>query len=170
MKAKVVLKQEVELVVEGKSKEEIEQWLSHTTPQQAMELTKAAGKSVFLDYTEEILITLPDDAKADYTIPYTAQGAALALDKLERRVIEDVKGNLISSEREQIKTLEDALGDSSSYALLDEFKKAKELIMEGNMEKQRSYRDTLLETAKQYDKEEYHKEADITREIAETLI
>ena len=169
MKAKVVLRQEVELIVEGKSKEEIHDWLSRTTPQQAIELTKAAGKSAFVDYTEEILITLPDNTKADYTIPYTPQSAASALERLERRVIEDVKGNLIPSEREQIKTLEDALDDSGSRALLEEFKKAKELILEGNTEKLYNYRITLLETAKQYEMEEYHTEAAITRKIAEIL-
>jgi hypothetical protein len=66
MKAKVRLTYSVELFVEGKSEEVIQDWLDCTTPEEAKNL---ATKRVREDYSEEILLKLDDNTPVDYTIP-----------------------------------------------------------------------------------------------------
>ena len=67
MKAKVRLTYSVEMFVEGKSEEAIEDWLSHTTPTEAKEF--AANNFVTEDYSEEIICGVQDNSVVDYVIP-----------------------------------------------------------------------------------------------------
>lgn len=66
MKCKVRLSYTVEMVVEGKSEEEIAEWLSCTTPSEAKEL--AGNNMVNEDYNEEIICNVRDDSVVDYVI------------------------------------------------------------------------------------------------------
>lgn len=66
MKYKVKLSYTVELFVEGKSEETVQDWLNYTTPSQAREL---AGKSISEDYNDEILCRVADNSIVDYIIP-----------------------------------------------------------------------------------------------------
>lgn len=66
MKYKVKLSYTVELFVEGKSEEAVQDWLSQTTPSQAKQL---AERSVYEDYSEEIICPVADNSVVDYIIP-----------------------------------------------------------------------------------------------------
>ena len=65
MKCKVRLTYEVEMFVEGKSEEEIQEWLLSTTPQEAKEM---ATRPVDEYYWEEIVDFVRDDSDVDYII------------------------------------------------------------------------------------------------------
>ena len=65
MKARVKLGYAVELVVEGKNEEAIQDWLECTTPEQAMELSEGLAKE---DYIEEILSPVAESSRVDYCI------------------------------------------------------------------------------------------------------
>ena len=67
MKCKVRLTHTVELYVEGKSEDQIQDWLAKTTPEGAY-LSTYENSEVYSDYTEEILYTVRDDAEVDYVI------------------------------------------------------------------------------------------------------
>ena len=66
MKAKVRLTYSVEMFVEGKSEEAIEDWLRCITPTEAKEL--AGNNFVTEDYSEEIICGVRDDSVVDYVI------------------------------------------------------------------------------------------------------
>ena len=68
MKCKVRLTYEVELIVEGKSGEAIQEWLLSNTPQEAKDLAYENGKIVSEYYEEEILCYVRDDSEVDYVI------------------------------------------------------------------------------------------------------
>lgn len=65
MKCKVRLTHTVEMYVEGKSEEEIQEWLLCTTPQEATEM---AGKAVDESYDEEIVCYVDENSEIDYVI------------------------------------------------------------------------------------------------------
>ena len=65
MKCKVRLMRAVELIVEGKSEEEIQDWLNQTTPEGAYLLADGA---VDEHYEEEIVCTVKDNTEVNYTI------------------------------------------------------------------------------------------------------
>ena len=65
MKCKVRLTYEVEMFVEGKSEEEINDWLLSTTPQETKEM---AIRPVDEYYWEEIVGYVRDDSDVDYII------------------------------------------------------------------------------------------------------
>ena len=65
MKCKVRLTRTVELFVEGKDEETIMDWLSQTTPEEAIH---AANGNVTEEYDEEILFEVRDDSVVDYVI------------------------------------------------------------------------------------------------------
>lgn len=67
MKCKVRLTHTVELFVEGKSEDQISDWLSRTTPEEAYLLSydNSQPKS---DYSEEIVCYVADDSVVDYVI------------------------------------------------------------------------------------------------------
>lgn len=64
MKAKVKLTHTVELVVEAETREQIEDWLNCTTPEEALDM---AGPITEF-YDEEIIQTMSDNAVVDYAI------------------------------------------------------------------------------------------------------
>ena len=64
MKARVKLSMTVVLTVEGKSEDSIMDWLSETTPQEALMLANHDVEDI--DYEEEILCTVLSNKKADY--------------------------------------------------------------------------------------------------------
>lgn len=66
MKCKVRLSYTIEMFVEGKSEEEIAEWLNNTTPSEAKEL--AGNNMVNEDYNEEIICNVRDDSVVDYVI------------------------------------------------------------------------------------------------------
>lgn len=66
MKYKVKLTHTVELFVEGKSMDDVQDWLNQTTPSQAKKL---ADRSVYEDYSEEIICPVADNSVVDYIIP-----------------------------------------------------------------------------------------------------
>ena len=66
MKAWVKLSMTVVLTVEGKSEDSIMDWLSETTPQEALKLANHDVEDI--DYEEEILCTVLSNEKADYVI------------------------------------------------------------------------------------------------------
>ena len=68
MKAKVRLTHTVEMFVDGKSKEEIQEWLTNTTPNEAKSFAEKNGKWVEEDYSEEIICSVRDDSYVDYKI------------------------------------------------------------------------------------------------------
>ena len=66
VKCKVRLTRTVELYVEGKSEEHIQDWLSQTTPEGAY---LAADGAVEEEYKEEILCFIREDSEVNYVIP-----------------------------------------------------------------------------------------------------
>jgi hypothetical protein len=68
MKCKVRLTHTVELYVEGKSEDQIQDWLAQTTPEEAYLLAYENSYTVESDYSEEIICTVRDDAEVDYVI------------------------------------------------------------------------------------------------------
>ena len=66
MKCRVQLTHVVTLVVEGKSEDQIQDWLNATTPEEAYLL--AYGGSPTTDYYEEIMCSVGENSKADYVI------------------------------------------------------------------------------------------------------
>ena len=68
MKFKVRLTHFVEMVVEGSSMEDVQEWLSNTTPNEAVKL---ATNSELVDesYDEDILFEVREDSIANFTIP-----------------------------------------------------------------------------------------------------
>lgn len=65
MKCKVRLTRTVELIVEGKSEEQIQDWLSETTPEGAY---LAADSGVDESYDEEIVCFVDDASEVNYVI------------------------------------------------------------------------------------------------------
>lgn len=65
MKARVRLGYTVELVVEGRDEEAIQEWLNSTTPEQAMELSEGMARE---DYIDEILSPVAENSSVDYCI------------------------------------------------------------------------------------------------------
>ena len=65
MKCKVVLTRTVGLIVEGKNKEAIMDWLRQTTPEEAYLLVDGAADD---SYDEEILYNVNNNVIADYVI------------------------------------------------------------------------------------------------------
>lgn len=68
MKCKVRLTHTVTLFVEGKSEEQIQDWLSGITPEEAYLLAYDNDKKVISSYDEEIVCAIRDDAEVDYVI------------------------------------------------------------------------------------------------------
>lgn len=66
MKCKVRLTHTVTLFVEGKSEDQILDWLAKTTPIDAY--LSSNGYSVNSEYDEEIVCVLRDDSEVDYII------------------------------------------------------------------------------------------------------
>lgn len=65
MKCKVKLTRTVELIVEGKSEEQIQDWLNATTPEGVY---LAANGNLDESYDEEIICTVSDNCVAGVTI------------------------------------------------------------------------------------------------------
>lgn len=65
MKYKVRLTHTVEMLVEGKSEEAVQDWLNNTTPTEAMEL---AVSTVDEFYRDEIICPVREDSIVDYVI------------------------------------------------------------------------------------------------------
>lgn len=65
MKCKVRLTRTVELIVEGKSEGQIQEWLNTTTPEGAY---LAADGGVDDDYNEEIICFVDDNSEVNYVI------------------------------------------------------------------------------------------------------
>ena len=68
MKCKVRLTHTVELYVEGKSEDQIRDWLVQTTPEEAYLLAYNNGKQAESEYDEEIVCVVRDDSEVDYVI------------------------------------------------------------------------------------------------------
>ena len=68
MKCKVRLTHTVTLFVEGKSEEQITDWLAQTTPEEAYLLAYDNGKQVESEYDEEIVCCVREDSVVDYVI------------------------------------------------------------------------------------------------------
>ena len=68
MKCKVRLTHTVTMFVEGKSEDQIQDWLAKTTPEEAYLLAYENSYTVDSDYEEEIICTVRDDAEVDYVI------------------------------------------------------------------------------------------------------
>ena len=66
MKCKVRLTHTVTLFVEGKSEDQIQDWLAKTTPIDAY--LSADGYGVDSEYDEEIICVINDDSEVDYVI------------------------------------------------------------------------------------------------------
>ena len=66
MKCKVRLTHTVTLFVEGKSEDQILDWLAQTTPQDAYLLSYGSG--VDQEYEEEIICEVREDSDVDYVI------------------------------------------------------------------------------------------------------
>lgn len=66
MKCKVRLTHTVELYVEGKSEDQIQDWLAKTTPEEAYLLSN--GYAVDSEYDEEIVCVVREDSEVDYVI------------------------------------------------------------------------------------------------------
>lgn len=64
MKCKVKLTMSVELIVKGKSEEEIQDWLNTTSPLEIIDTKIPHDES----YDEEILLFVHDDVQEDYVI------------------------------------------------------------------------------------------------------
>lgn len=70
MKCKVRLTRTVELIVEGKSEEQIQDWLNCTTPEGAY---LAADGGVDDNYCEEIVCCVDDNSEVNYVIEESEQ-------------------------------------------------------------------------------------------------
>lgn len=68
MKCKVKLTHTVTLFVEGKSEDQIRDWLVQTTPEEAYLLAYDNGHKVESEYDEEIICEVRDDSEVDYVI------------------------------------------------------------------------------------------------------
>lgn len=69
MKCKVRLTHTVELYVEGKSEDQIQDWLAGTTPAEAFQLAYDNGHRVAKEcFDEEIICNVRDDSEVDYVI------------------------------------------------------------------------------------------------------
>ena len=68
MKCKVRLTHTVELFVEGKSEDQILDWLNQTTPEEAYLLAYDNDGQPESDYSEEIVCEVRDDSEVDYVI------------------------------------------------------------------------------------------------------
>lgn len=66
MKCKVRLTHTVTLFVEGKSEDQIQDWLAKTTPEEAY--LASYGRNVDSEYDEEIICEVRDDSEVDYVI------------------------------------------------------------------------------------------------------
>ena len=66
MKCKVQLTQVVTLVVEGKSEDQIQDWLNGTTPEEAYLLAYDGNPTTA--YYEEIICSVDKNSKVDYVI------------------------------------------------------------------------------------------------------
>lgn len=64
MKCKVRLSLSVELIVKGKTEEEIQEWLNTTSPLEIIDTKIPHDES----YDEEILLFVHDDVQEDYVI------------------------------------------------------------------------------------------------------
>lgn len=68
MKCKVRLTHTVELFVEGKSEDQIQDWLNNTTPEEAYLLAYNNDGNPDTEYDEEIICEVRDDSEVDYVI------------------------------------------------------------------------------------------------------
>lgn len=69
MKAKVKLTYSVTLFVEGRSDDEISDWLAQTTPSEALKQAKEqTGNYVEENYDEQIECSVMDDSEVDLVI------------------------------------------------------------------------------------------------------
>ena len=68
MKCKVRLTHTVTLFVEGKSENQIQDWLCETTPEEAYLLAYDNGRQAESEYAEEIICEVRDDSEVDYVI------------------------------------------------------------------------------------------------------
>ena len=68
MKCKVSLTQTVTLFVEGKSEDQIQDWLNNNTPTDAYLLAFNNGGRPDVEYDEEIICEVRDDSEVDYVI------------------------------------------------------------------------------------------------------
>jgi len=71
-KARVVLNYTVELDIEGKDMDAIEEWILNTTPEEACRIAEEQNKITsgygYGEYSEEIVCELDDDAEVDIAI------------------------------------------------------------------------------------------------------
>lgn len=68
MKCKVRLTHTVILFVEGKSEDQIQDWLNNTTPTEAYLLAYNNDGKPNSEYDEEIICEVRDDSEVDYMI------------------------------------------------------------------------------------------------------
>ena len=68
MKCKVRLTHTVELFVEGKSEDQIQDWLNNITPTEAYLLAYNNDGKPDTEYDEEIICVVRDDSEVDYVI------------------------------------------------------------------------------------------------------
>lgn len=68
MKAKVKLTYSVELCVEAENKDQLQDWLNETTPDEARNLAAEAGGTADEEYSEEIICEITDDSEVDVII------------------------------------------------------------------------------------------------------
>lgn len=68
MKCKVRLTHAVELFVEGKSEDQIQDWLNNITPTEAYLLAYNNDGKPDTEYDEEIICVVRDDSEVDYVI------------------------------------------------------------------------------------------------------
>lgn len=74
MKCKVRLTHTVELFVEGKSEEQILDWLNCVTPEEAYLIAYNNGGHPGTVYDEEIVCEVRDDSEVDYVVnPYNTK-------------------------------------------------------------------------------------------------
>lgn len=68
MKCKVRLTHTVELFVEGESRDQIQDWLAGTTPEEAYFLAYDNGGQPDTDYEEDIVCEVSKNSVVDYVI------------------------------------------------------------------------------------------------------
>ena len=68
MKCKVRLTHTVTLFVEGKSEDQIQDWLAKTTPEEAYLLALDNGGQPDIDYEEDIVCEVSKNSIVDYVI------------------------------------------------------------------------------------------------------
>lgn len=68
MKARVKLTYSVELCVEADNLEQLQDWVSGTTPIEAKEIAEKNNRIIDEDYSEEILYPVSDDGTSDVSI------------------------------------------------------------------------------------------------------